>query len=78
MYGNIVLARDEQKEKGNIQETVIPVFENDKLIIEKLKPENDEMIRFLLRTEDGNILLTDYASCGKKWLEIRNQISVWL
>ena len=73
-----MLARDEQKEKGNIQETVIPVFENDKLIIEKLKPENDEMIRFLLRTEDGNILLTDYASCGKKWLEIRNQISVWL
>lgn len=73
-----MLARDEQKEKGNIQETVIPVFENDKLIIEKLKPENDEMIRFLLRTEDGNILLTDYASYGKKWLEIRNRISVWL
>ena len=77
LYGNIVLARDEQKETGDIQAAVVPLLEKDKLIVDKLPPERDEMIRVLLKTKDGNVLLTDYASCGKKWLEERNRISVW-
>ena len=78
VYGNIVLARDEQKEAGDIQAMFTPIFENNKLIVDKLAPEDGEMLRFLLKTEEGNVLLTDYASCGKRWLEERNRISVWL
>ena len=78
VYGNIVLARDEQKEGEDIQAKFTPIFENNKLIVDKLAPEDGEMLRFLLKTKEGNVLLTDYASCGKKWLEERNRISVWL
>ena len=78
VYGNLVLARDEQKEDGDIKESFTPITENGKLVAEVCKPEKGEQVRFLLKTKEGEVLFTDYASCGKKWMEERNKISVWL
>lgn len=74
-YGTLVLARDEGKEKGDITE---------KFAIEKkplfrcVTPEQGEQLRLFLETKDGDILLTDYASCGKNWKAARNRITVWM
>lgn len=78
VYGALALARDEQKESGDIKATFTPVVENGKLQAETCEIEKGEQVRFLLKTEEGAVLLTDYASCGKKWMEERNRISVWL
>ena len=74
-YGTLVLARDEAKEKGDITE---------KFAIDKepsfrcVTPEQGEQLRLFLETKDGDILLTDYASCGKNWKAARNRITVWM
>lgn len=77
VYGNIVLARDEQKENADINQPFIAVEKGGKLSIEKQTLEEGETLRFCLDTDMGAILLTDYASCGKKWGEEKARISVW-
>ncbi len=77
-FGALALARDEQKEEGDIEAPVIPALNGDKLVVNQLDAEAGETVRFLLKTTDGDLLLTDYASCGKRWMEERNRISVWL
>ena len=77
-FGPLVLARDEQKEEGSIESPVTPVLHNGRLIVNQLNAEEGETVRFTLKTEGGDLLLTDYASCGKRWMEERNRISVWL
>ena len=44
----------------------------------KLEANTGESVRILLNTDKGNLLLTDYASCGKMWTEKKSRISVWL
>lgn len=75
-YGALALARDEQKEEGSIKAPVTPVLHNGRLIVNQLDAEEGESVRFTLKTEDCDLLLTDYASCGKRWIEERNRISV--
>ena len=77
-YGALALARDEQKEDRDIEAPVVPVLNEGKLIVNQLDVNEGETVRFLLKTTDGELLLTDYASCGKRWMEERNRISVWL
>ena len=77
-FGPLVLARDEQKEEGSIESPVTPVLHNGCLIVNQLDAEEGETVRFTLKTEGGDLLLTDYASCGKRWMEERYRISVWL
>ncbi len=77
-FGALALARDEQKEEGDIEAPVVPVLHNGRLIVNQLDAETGETVRFTVKTEDGDLLLTDYASCGKRWMEERNRISVWL
>ena len=77
-FGALALARDEQKEDGNIEASVIPALNGGKLVVNQLDAKAGETVRFLLKTTDGELLLTDYASCGKRWMEERNRISVWL
>ena len=77
LYGNLVLARDEQKEKTDISQPFIAIEKEEKLVAEKQKTEGKEMVRFSLDTDTGRVLLTDYASCGKKWDEKKSRISVW-
>lgn len=61
-FGAFTLARDEGKESGDIKETFTPVTENGKLLYEMQKPNKGECVRLLLKTKEGNVLLTDYAS----------------
>ena len=77
-YGPLVLARDEGKEEGSIEAPVKPLLHNGRLIVNQLDAEAGETVRFTVKTEDGDLLLTDYASCGKNWTDERNRISVWL
>ncbi len=78
IYGNLVLARDEQKEKTDINHAFSTITKNGKPMVQKVKSEINETVRFLLNTDMGTVLLTDYASCGKKWTEENARISVWL
>lgn len=77
-FGALALARDEQKEEGSIESPVTPVLHNGRLIVDQLDAKEGETVRFTVKTEEGDLLLTDYASCGKRWMEERNRISVWL
>ena len=78
IYGNVVLARDEQKETADITAPFTPIEEKGKLAAEKLMPVQGEMLRFILKTEEGDVLLTDYAYCGKHWDRENARISVWM
>lgn len=77
-YGPLVLARDEGKEEGSIESPVKPILHNGRLTVNQLDAEAGETVRFTVKTEAGDLLLTDYASCGKNWTDGRNRISVWL
>lgn len=76
-YGPIVLARDEQKEPDfccQAPET------DDKLSYSMLPPEKDEMLRLQFHQKPGlpPVLLTDYASCGRRWNQPKNRVTVWM
>ena len=77
VYGNVVLARDEQKEKTDITTAFSSLMKDGKPLAQKVQNEGNEQLRFLLNTDMGAILLTDYASCGKQWMEENARISVW-
>lgn len=74
-YGALVLARDEEKENGDITERI--VLEENELLYKRVAPVRGEQLRLKLKTKNGDILLTDYASCGKNWASSRNRITVW-
>lgn len=74
-YGPLVMACDSAKDDRNIEK---PVFLEEGFEYELLKPENDELQRMILKTKNDEILLTDYQSCGKHWLQEKNIMTVWL
>ena len=77
-YGALALARDEAKEEGNITEEFVPEGGDNRLSYTQEKTEKDEQLRILLRCKDNkDVLLTDYASCGKNWTSPRNHVTVW-
>jgi hypothetical protein len=43
-----------------------------------LEAQDGEMLRILLECEGEDVLLTDYASCGKYWTNKNAKVSVWL
>lgn len=74
-YGPIVLARDELKEGKKVDSLFVPTKHNAYKII---KHNEDEILRILLECEGEDVLLTDYASCGKYWTNKNAKVSVWL
>ena len=77
-YGPLTLCRDNSKENcGDKVSEVAVDFSKDFAVIKQTTREG-EMLRLQLKTEQGSILLTDYASCGKMWKNAENRISVWL
>ena len=76
-HGCIVLARDEEKEPGFACRAPVTDETPD---YQLLPPEKGEMVRVLLRQKDGlpPVLLTDYASCGKRWNGQKNRVTVWM
>ena len=77
-YGCLVLARDERKEDADINEPFAPAAKDDGLVLEQIDTEPGEMVRFVMETDKGQVLLTDYAWCGKHWNEQHSAIAVWL
>ena len=74
-YGPLVLARDEMKEGKKTDSEFTP---NPYNVFKKLPTESGELLRFSLECEGEDILLTDYASCGKHWNNHNARVSVWL
>lgn len=74
-YGAITLAGDEEKSDRPIAK---PVNVSDKPAFVKETPHFGEILRLTVTTEDGEkLLLTDYASCGKKKKDDKNRITAW-
>ena len=77
LYGPLVLARDEQKESCDLTAPLIPILHGRTPVFERLPEAEGEQVRIQLSTAHGNVLLTDYASCGKNWTKENSRISVW-
>ena len=77
-FGPYVLARDAAKTPDDLSAPVRPLRKNGALCYTLLQPEAGEAVRLLLQTERGDVLLTDYASCGKKWAENSGVLTVWM
>lgn len=78
LRGPLVLARDEQKEAGDITAELCPLRENGSIACEILPEEKGEQLRVRIPCRDGDHILTDYASCGKNWNEPHCNITAWL
>ena len=74
-YGELVMAVDSAKCSTDIK---APIHISGKPAYKMLEPEAGELVRIECQTDDGVLLLTDYQSCGKKWTQENNMISVWL
>ena len=74
-YGPLVLARDEMKEGKKTDSEFTPTAHS---AFKLLEAEEGEMLRILLECEGEDVLLTDYASCGKYWNKKNAKVSVWL
>ena len=72
-YGPFALARDEKKDKRFGK----PLRLEKELVSFAIQKEEGEEVRLLLHTKKGEVLLTDYASCGKHWTEKKSHIAVW-
>ncbi len=73
-YGPFVLARDEAKGSDPSEKLKL----TDLLLLLPITPTEEEEVRLLLHTEKGEVLLSDYASSGKRWTEKKSRIAVWL
>ncbi|MBQ7688736.1 MAG: glycoside hydrolase family 127 protein [Clostridia bacterium] len=74
-FGTLTLARDAQKEPAAVLSEPLLL---KKKPAQRVKPETEETVRFLLdRADGGQIVLTDYASCGKRWDKQNSAVSVW-
>lgn len=74
-YGALTLATDEQKSDRELEKTVV-IDANS--TYKRLPAQEGEMVRIACKLADGEtLLLTDYQSCGKKWLSDKPRMTVW-
>jgi len=82
LKGAVLLARDEAKESGknDLTEEICLKRSSEGTVLEKREtPLEREQIRINLQREDNqDLLLTDYASCGKNWLLENARITAWM
>ena len=74
-YGPLVLARDEMKDGKKTDSEFTPTPHS---AFSFKAPEDGETLRILLSCDEGELLLTDYASCGKYFRNNNARVSVWL
>ncbi len=73
-YGCIVLARDEARDPGFDEPAALGAFS-----WQLLPQEKGETVRIRITRENGtDLLLTDYASCGKTWNQEKSRVRVWM
>lgn len=74
-YGALTLASDEQKCQRALKK---PVVIKDGFACQEKAAEEGEIVRFECALGDDDVLvLTDYQSCGKKWLSDKPYMTVW-
>lgn len=74
-YGVLTLARDAHKEPDADLGGPLTLSGGS---ARQAEPEAGETVRFLLpKAEGGDAVLTDYASCGKRWDKPGAAVSVW-
>ena len=79
-YGALALCRDSAKEEGEVDLTEETVLKRKcgKPIYTLLKAQEGETVRVAILKKDGTeLVLTDYASCGKMWNGEKARITVW-
>ena len=74
-YGPLVLARDSKKEGKAVDSEFTPT---EYSAFKLLPAEEGELLRLMLECDGEDVLLTDYASCGKYWDDHSAKVSVWL
>lgn len=81
-YGILTLARDEEKEGGADLAETVAVETGGSISFQLAAPESryQEMLRIYVNRTDGKapLLLTDFASCGKRWNSKHNRMTVWM
>lgn len=80
-FGALVLARDSNKEGKivDLTEKQTLVRGSNGLEWYKVKPEDREIARVRISRADGSFLvLSDYASCGRHWLDENSLMTVWM
>lgn len=81
-YGPLVLAADAAKGTADLTEEILLKRENGRPVYELQQPCKDchELLRLTVQRADGGqtLLLTDYASCGKRWKLPDSRMSVWM
>lgn len=83
-YGPLVLALDTAKnpDLADVTETIVLKKENGIPVYHLNKPcgKSNEMLRITVERADGKapLVFTDFASCGKKWTEKPNLMTVWM
>ena len=81
-YGPLTLARDAEKEGGaDLEEAVVLALSDGRVSCRMAEPagEYNELVRiYVNRKGGGELLLTDFASCGKRWLSKHNRMTVWM
>ena len=68
----ITLATDEQKSGDNLKN---PISLSREIKLEKVAKADGEIVRF--ESKDLGLILTNYYSCGKKWLTGKPFMTVW-
>ena len=72
-YGALTLASDAQKSERDIQKAVSVAEKEPK----QLSVQEGEVVRFAYDFKGGNLIVTDYQSCGKKWRSDKPLMTVW-
>ena len=74
-YGALALATDEHKSSRELQK---PIAFDENFSYQLQPIEKGEIVRIVCTFADGDsLLLTDYQSCGKKWLSDKRMMTVW-
>jgi len=83
-YGPLVLALDAVKNPhlADVSETIALKKENNSPVYRLETPDSryGEMLRIVIDRADGKqpLIFTDFASCGKRWTEKPNLMTVWM
>ena len=74
-FGPLTLASDEQKCQLDL---TTPISLDEEIVCERIDAKEGELVRFkICNLGDADLILTDYQSCGKKWLSDKPLMTVW-
>ena len=81
LYGPLVMARDSAKEGSivDLEETLTLATASGAPVWKLAEEKTGELVRIIVTLENGGeLMLSDYASCGKGWLDDNCLMTVWM